>query len=239
MVGRLTLDQVVKVRVLAPQLAAVDAACGVPWPAVRLKLVTALALSGLALVVLSSAAASPSPLPLRARLLKRGEFAGFRPEPGLAQYTTAKLWVQADPQLTASQSANELARLRREGFRGLDQEFLTRGAVKGAGVSWVMRLGSRAAARTELAASIKGYKKEDTAIGASFSPFAVSGIPGARGFELSGSGQVGDNVFFTDGPFLYLIGAGWAMSDKKPPTRAGLIAAANNLYKRVRGRPPA
>ena len=35
----------------------------------------------------------------------------------------------------------------------------------------------------------------------------------------------GDNVYFADGNFLYLVGQGWSSRDKKPPTRAALIAA--------------
>jgi hypothetical protein len=213
-------------------------AARVPWPVVRSKLTAALVLVGVSLVVLPGASASPRPLPLTERLIARGEFVGFRPEPGLARYTTAQLWVQADPQLTTAQRAAQLARLRREGFRGLDQEFLDRRGVNGAGVSWVMRLGSAAAARAELTASINGYKAEDTAKGATFTPFVVKGVPFARAFELSGAGQIGENVFFADGPFLYLVGQGWAMGDTHAPTRAGLIAAVKRLYHRVHGHPP-
>jgi hypothetical protein len=54
---------------------------------------------------------------------------------------------------------------------------------------------------------------------------------------LSGAGQIGENVFFADGPFLYLVGQGWAMADAHAPTHAGLIAAVKRLYHRVHGRP--
>jgi hypothetical protein len=197
----------------------------------------ALALAALSLAVVHGAAASSKSLPLRSRLIAPGEFHGFQVEPGLAQYSTASLWVQSDPKLSAAQRAAQRARLRREGFKGLDQEFLDRNGVKGAGVSWTMQLKSHAAARAELAASIEGYRKEDVAMGAKFSRFAVAGVPGAHGFELSGAGEVGDNIFFADGPFLYLVGTGWAMNDPNPPTRAGLIAAVRKLYGRVHGRP--
>jgi len=40
-------------------------------------------------------------------------------------------------------------------------------------------------------------------------------------------------VFFTDGPYLYLVGVGWAVGESHAPTRAGLIAAATKLYTRV------
>jgi hypothetical protein len=49
---------------------------------------------------------------------------------------------------------------------------------------------------------------------------------------------VAENVFFTDGPFLYLVGAGWPVTETSPPTRAALTAAAKKLYARVRGHPP-
>jgi hypothetical protein len=205
----------------------------------RSKLAATLVLSTVSLVVLQVAAASPRPLPLGARLIQRGEFAGFRLEPGLAQYSTAALWVQADPTLTTVQRSAQLARLRREGFRGLDQELLDRGAVRGAGVSWVMQLRSPRSARAELAASLRGYKTKDSAMGASISPFSIAGVPGARGFRSRGSGQVGENVFFASGSFLYLVGQGWAIGDNHPPTRAGLINAVKKLYERVRGRPAA
>ena len=205
----------------------------------RSKLAAVLVLGGVALAVAAAASASARPLGLRARLIKHGEFAGFRVEPGLARYSSAQLWVQSDPKLTKAQRSAELRRLRREGFKGLDQEFLDHGAIKPAGVSWVMRLGSAAAARAELKASLEGYKREDAAIGASFTPFAVPGMPRARGFELRGAGQVGDNVFFADGPFLYLVGEGWSLRDKDPPTRAGLLAAAQKLHERVHGHPAA
>ena len=68
------------------------------------------------------------------------------------------------------------------------------------------------------------------------SPFAVPAVPGARGYRVSAGGLFGDNVYFADGNFLYLVGQGWSSRDKKPPTRAALIAAVQKLYARVRGR---
>ena len=68
------------------------------------------------------------------------------------------------------------------------------------------------------------------------SPFAVPAVPGARGYRVSAGGLFGDNVYFADGSFLYLVGQGWSSRDKKPPTRAALLAAVQKLYARVRGR---
>jgi len=198
----------------------------------RSKLTTAVALAGAALLAAQAATASPKTLPLRARLLRPGELAGFKADLGLAHYPSAALWVQSDPQLTPAQRASELARLRREGFKGLDQRFYAHGTTQ-EGVSWVMQLGSAASARAELGSSLAKYRSQDVASGATFTPWRMTRIPGARGFRLSGGGQIGENVFFTDGPYLYLVGVGWAVGEPHAPTRAGLIAAATRLYTRV------
>jgi len=200
------------------------------------KLTVVAALAGASLLAAQGVAAAAQPLPLRARVLRSGELAGFRPDHGIAKYPSAALWVQSDPTLSSAQRAAEVARLRREGFKGLVQQFYAHGATQ-EGVSWVMQLGSAAAARAELAVSFDKYRTQDIAMGARFTPYAVAGIPGARGYGLRGGGQAGENVFFTDGPFLYLVGVGWPTAGAHQPTRAGLIAAATRLYRRVHGHP--
>ncbi|HVM56932.1 MAG TPA: hypothetical protein VMT74_05675 [Gaiellaceae bacterium] len=203
----------------------------------RSMLAVVVVLAGVSTLAASSGAAAASqPLPLRARVLQAGELAGFRPDHGLARYPSAALWVQSDPTLSPAQRAAEVARLRREGFKGLAQQFYAHGTTQ-EGVSWVMQLGSAAAARAELATSFDKYRTQDIAMGARFTPYAVAAIPGARGYGLRGGGQAGENVFFADGPFLYLVGVGWPTAGAHPPTRAGLIAAATRLYKRVHGHP--
>lgn len=180
------------------------------------------------------ALASPKPLPLRARLLEQGDFAGFRPESTKHSFKTAKAWVASGPHPTVAQTSAEIARLRREGFVAVLSEFLDRGSARGSGVSWVMQLGSAASARAELKVDLTENK---AASGGSFSAFSVPAIAGARGYRVSGGGSGGENIFFADGPFLYLVGQGWSSADKNPPTRAGLITAAMTLYRRVHGHP--
>jgi hypothetical protein len=180
------------------------------------------------------ALASPKPLPLRDRLIKQGEFAGFRPESRTHSFKTAKAWVVAGPHPPAAQTSAEIARLHREGFVAVLTEFLDRGSARGSGLSWVMQLGSAASARAELKVELSENK---AASGGSFSAFSVPVIPGARGYRVSGGGVVGENIFFADGPFLYLVGQGWSSGDKNPPTRAGLITAVTTLYQRVHGHP--
>jgi hypothetical protein len=180
------------------------------------------------------ALASPKPLPLRDRLIEQGEFAGFRPESKTQSFSTAKAWVGGGPHPTAAQRPAEIARLHREGFVAVLAEFLDRGSARGSGLSWVMQLGSAASARAELKVDLMENK---AASGGSFSAFPVPAIPGARGYRVSGGGSGGENIFFVDGPFLYLVGQGWSSGDKTPPTRAGLIAAVKKLYTRVHGHP--
>jgi hypothetical protein len=191
--------------------------------------------AGLLLVGTGVALASPKPLPLRARLIQQGDFAGFHPESKKQSFTTAKAWVAGGAHLTVAQTSAEIARLRREGFVAVLSEFLDRGSEKGNGLSWVMQLGSAAAARAELKVDLAENKAHG---GGSFTAFAVPAIPGARAYRVSGGGGVGENVYFADGPFLYLVGQGFSSADKNPPTRTGLIAAVTTLYQRVHGHPP-
>jgi len=179
------------------------------------------------------AAASPKPLPLSARLIRPGDFVDLRPESGMQSFKTAKAWVAGETQLTAAQMSAATARLHREGFVAILLEFLDRGSTPRSGVCWVMQLGSAAAARAELKAS---FDDDRVAAGPGvFSAFPVSAIPGARGYRESGGGQVGENVLFADGPFVYLVGQGFSSADKNAPTEAGLIAAVKKLYMRVHG----
>ena len=101
--------------------------------------------------------------------------------------------------MTPAQAGAQLARLRREGFKHLLAEFLdnTNGGMHD-GLSWVMQLGSAAAARAELAAEIRDAK----AAGQAPATFPVKTIPGAFGYGgASGGNSGGENILFADGPF--------------------------------------
>jgi hypothetical protein len=181
------------------------------------------------------AVASPEPLPLRDRLIKRGEFAGLRPESRTHAFRTAKAWVVNGPHPAPAQMSGEIARLHREGFVAVLSEFLDRGSARGSGLSWVMQLGSAASARAELKVDVAENKAQNKAGGGSFSAFAVPAIPRARGYRVSGGGAVGENIFFADGPFLYLVGQG---AKNTPLVGVDvLIRAATTLYGRVHGHP--
>lgn len=176
------------------------------------------------------ALASSKPLPLRARLLQRGDFPGFMPE--RSKSYTAKGWIASDQGLSPAQVKAQVARLKREGFKGLLSEYLDDAQGPQNGLSWVMWLGSAASARAELAANLSFEKTSGNAP----ATFHIKAIPGAVGFGGMSTGGGGENVIFADGPFLYLIGNGWSGSTHNPK-HAALIAAATRLYERVHGHP--
>jgi hypothetical protein len=91
-----------------------------------------------------------------------------------------------------------------------------------------MELGSSAGAQSELAKEVRSDESHGPV-----SRFVVDGIPTASAFRLGTSSSGGDNILFSDGRFLYFVGVGWSTGAK--PARAALIAAAQTLYKRVRG----
>jgi hypothetical protein len=171
------------------------------------------------------------PLPLSARVIAHGEFSGFGPfgPPHVRTYKTPASFLAAYQQaLTASQASEWAALLQREGFVAVAVEQLGSRTANRGGLSWAMELGSPAGARSELAKETRS----DTSHG-SAARFVVGGIPRASAFRLDTSSDGGDNVLFSDGRFLYFVGDGWSTGGK--PARAALIAAAQSLYRRVRG----
>ena len=181
----------------------------------------------------ASSGGAASPLPLSARLIQAADFAGYVPEPSPKDYRSARTWTSLDTSLIPSQVSADVARLHREGFKDVLVEYLDRAPGKQNGVSWVMRLGSAAAARAELAASLA----EDKAQNPGYSTYSVPGIAAARGYHVSGNGFIGENILFADGPFLYLVGEGWTEGRKNAPNRADLVAAVSKLYDRVHSHP--
>lgn len=193
---------------------------------------------GVLLMVALSGVAAASPkslLPLRARLLRPGDFAGFTleaPKP----FKTAKAWVALNTSLTPAQARAQVASLTREGFKELLAEYLDDAQGRGNGLSFVMQLGSAASARAERAAEVRNAKAQ----GQATETFRISAIPGAIGFGADqgnpGNYMGGENIVFTDGPFLYLAGNAWSGSTQtKNPRHAALIEATTKLYKRVHG----
>jgi hypothetical protein len=171
------------------------------------------------------------PLPLTARVIAQGELAGFGPF-GPAHpktFTRPASFLAAYQQAaTPSQVSAWVALLKREGFVAVAAEQLGSRTPNRGGLSWAMELGSSAGAKSELAKEVRSDESHG-----SVSRFAVAGIPTASAFRLGSRTSGGDNILFSDGRFLYFVGVGWSAGGK--PARAALIAAAQTLYKRVRG----
>ena len=112
---------------------------------------------------------------------------------------------------------------------GLVKQVATKnGAAEG--LSIVEQFKCLQGARSELATQLGRSRASRN-----YAAFRVSGIPGARGFDLSDRRSSGHNVVFTDGPYYYLVGTGTATGTPRAPTRADTIDAAFRLYRRVHG----
>lgn len=181
------------------------------------------------LLAVAACGATAKPLSLSARVIGGGDFRGYTPGARLS-FDTPEAWLAGDPTLTSAQRKTEIARLTNEGFEKDLSEFLTGKQGPKTGVSGVMELGSASAARTELAAELRFF------LGHGERRFSVKTIPGAVGYRSSSAAGGGENVLFTDGRFLYLVGYGWYATAHNP-RHSALIDAATKLYTRVHGHP--
>ena len=105
-------------------------------------------------------------------------------------------------------------------------------------MSTAVQLGSAEAARAELAHAHATMKASALPPGSKAVPFAVPGIPGARGVDLwTPSIGGGQNILFADGSFFYLVAAAY-YGPQRLQIREEVIAAASALYTGVSGLPP-
>jgi hypothetical protein len=170
----------------------------------------------------ANAAQASAPLTLEQRVLRPNEFSGFTAMGRHPVIRSANAW---------SGGNLPTADLRQHGFVAGVREQLHSRALNADALSVAAQFktakGASAEARSELAyfrSSVSGYK-----------PFSVPSIPGAHGYIATGSGIKGYNIIFSDGPFQYLVGTGFSSTAKKAPSRAQLIAATTELYRRVHG----
>jgi hypothetical protein len=162
------------------------------------------------------------------RVIGAADFPGFSVPPGETPKPVSNVgdWLSLAGGGTTPADAVRLRRLRF--VAGVREDLIIPGQTDRGGLSVVEQFPTHAAAATELAANLKGPS------GAPLTPFPVSAFPGAHGF---GSASVGGyNVAWADGPFFYLVGAGFRPGAANPPTAAQVIAAAHRLYVRVHGR---
>ena len=163
----------------------------------------------------AGAAATSSSLPLTQRVTT---FAGMRSSTRPSAVRSVAAWA-------ASTSVSE-SRLRAWGFvGGIADQLATPGNSDRYGLSLVVELSSHANA--------EAYLKSVYTTNGPWTRFSASGIPGAVGFEQKQSGQGGSNVGFVDGPYMYLVGVGWQGASSNEIPNKTLVAAAQQLYKRV------
>jgi hypothetical protein len=155
------------------------------------------------------------PLPLAERVLRTGEFLGFKRVRKPAVVRKATVW--AGPY-------GSVKTLRRDGFAGGVRSRMRWEARDLDALSVVARFRSRRAADRQLAAIVDGER------------LRIVGIPRAHGFVLRNGEIVGTNVGFTNGRYLYLVSAGWRTSHQRPVSIGHVADAARKLYRRVRGR---
>jgi hypothetical protein len=176
----------------------------------------------------SAAASLPPGTPAALRgphgvMLVAGELPGFVPAGYRPPATSPQSWVAEYP---PAQRAPEAARLKAVGFvAGIDEHLAPTKGGNGEAISNVEQFRSAKGATAEVATQV------NQALGRHETPFAVAGIPGARGWGFSQSSMPDANIEFAVGPYYYLIGFG--TSGAIAPTRAQLIAAAQSLYRRV------
>jgi hypothetical protein len=181
----------------------------------RVGFLAAVAALMLALVA-AGAAGSASSLPLTQRVIT---FAGMRSSTTPSAVTSVAAWAKSDTSISAT-------KLRAWGFAGgIGDQLDTPGNSNRYGLSLVVELSSHSNANA--------YLKPVYTTNGPWTRFSVSGIPGAVGFEQKQSGQGGSNVGFTAGPYVYLVGVGWQGASSNEIPNKTLIAAAQQLYKRV------
>ncbi len=95
-----------------------------------------------------------------------------------------------------------------------------------AGVSAVALFDSANAARSQLGAELRTFKANDVGY---YSPFRVTGIPGALGLAENGQ-PAGINVAFTSGDYFYLVGE--QASSVTAAAKHSVELAAQHLYRR-------
>jgi hypothetical protein len=160
-----------------------------------------------------------SSLPLTQRVLKAGQFAGMKP-------ASPPTLIRSVSGFFPGAQALE-ARMRQLGFvAAVAEQLVTPGNPNRFGLSQVVQLSSAANAKSAL-------RYYYTANGP-WTRFAVTGIPGAVGFEQEQGSQGGRNIAFALGPYLYLTGDGWQGGAKNAVPSSALQAAALLTYNRVR-----
>jgi hypothetical protein len=160
------------------------------------------------------------------------------PGPGVASNpvtaTDPSGWA-ADRRFPPAQQAAEVTTLRQNGFiRGVfeDLQPTTGNDPNGEAICVVEQFGTGSGAATQLRHEIQ--QANQPSAGGTFTAFAVSGIPGAFGFDAGSNNIVGHNIVFGFGPYVVTVGVGYSQTTTPAPTRELLMGAAAKIYARLK-----
>ena len=167
----------------------------------------------------ASAAAAPVAAGLKRFLLRAGEERNFPPSPGGGSFSTLAGWVQFT-QLTAADARV----LRSEGFVAAAQE-----NVGDEGASFVEEFTSAEGARRE---AINDARESEQG-GDRVVFFSVSGLANSHGVLISQPGEVGTDLYWTEGRCTLWLGNGAAVA-----LRSQVQAAARAIDRRTDGTCP-
>jgi hypothetical protein len=197
----------------------------------------------------TSAATTPAtptgaPLPLRQRLVPKGAVPGYIPAPPVvvvrgwgAFLRGAKGVIVVNPKTAAVR----LAPLKSVFVRAAGERLS--GPRGNGGFSGVAQFRTPPDANRALSKLyLEGFAPCPHRCDVVAKPLAVTGIPGAKGYTRTGTatGGIGKFAFrvvlFPDGPFVYALAVGGTPT--QPPASA-IVAGAQKLHAKVKGRPPA
>jgi hypothetical protein len=153
--------------------------------------------------------------------VRAGEETGYSASGSPTFNSSPAAWTAGGPTAAA-----DTKRLRVEGFQGVLTEN-TAGANGAAGVSWVIKLASPAAAKSEEQAQLK---EDITEQGPSVTHFAIKQLPTSARFTARGKSRADANVLFVEGSCVLLVGDLTAIGiNPRPP----VIAGALKIYGRT------
>jgi hypothetical protein len=189
--------------------------------------------AALALPVLATPAPAGASIPAASLVVHPAEMPGF---------TTARVKLQSakSPSRFAKvvlgehsrEARSEIKRLKRKGFRGGAQEFLS--TLAGEALSLALVFANARVAEHELAISMSEDLKAQGK--AAVARFTVPAIPGSAGFSAveAGAPSAAANVLFTSGRCFFVVGDSLAKATPEQADSAP-IAGATALYVRVKG----
>lgn len=159
-------------------------------------------------------------------LVRPGEESGFAPQGAPQVFRTARVWVAGEPR---RRRKTDSARLRREGFVRAVSRLMayTRAPNNGGALSWVVELGSSRAAKAEQRVQLRQTIAAQGRV--KIARYTVPGVPGAKGFTATVSGQPGgaSNTLFTEGRCLLLVGDAIPGGDIAAPVKAAVRAISH------------